>query len=90
MLNSETVPLDYIGGIQMLQSPLKGQSFMSPNDPKADNFKVDDLIDQNIKILYDGLIQEGLPDRFKDLLALIRAEERLADTDDDAGPAHDA
>lgn len=60
------------------------QDDLSPTDPG-----VDDLIDQNIKLLYDGLIQEGLPDRFKDLLAVIKAEDKLAENDDDAAGDRD-
>lgn len=51
---------------------------MSQKDHNREDPGVDDLIDQNIKLLYDGLIQEGLPDRFRDLLAMIRAEDSLA------------
>lgn len=51
---------------------------MSQNDLSRKDPGVDDLIDQNIKLLYDGLIQEGLPDRFRDLLAMIRAEDKIS------------
>jgi hypothetical protein len=52
---------------------------MSHDDQTPENPGVDDLIDQNIRLLYDGLIEEGLPDRFKDLLDVIRAEDRMRD-----------
>lgn len=45
------------------------------HDPIRDD--VDGLIDQNIKLMYQELLKEGLPDRFKDLLDVIRAEDRL-------------
>lgn len=51
---------------------------MSRNDQTHKDPGVDDLIDQNIRLFYDGLIQEGLPDRFRDLLAVIRAEDSLS------------
>lgn len=64
-------------------SPLKGQCLMSDDKKNADDTGVDDLIDQNIRLLYNGLIEEGLPDRFKDLLAMIRAEDHLRDQGQD-------
>lgn len=54
------------------------QDDQNPVDPGAD-----DVIDQNIRLLYNELINEGLPDRFKDLLALIRAEDRAIDQESD-------
>ncbi|MEL6573758.1 MAG: NepR family anti-sigma factor [Pseudomonadota bacterium] len=59
---------------------------MSRNDRSRDRPAVDDLIDQNVRLLYDGLIAEGLPDRFKELLNVIRAEDHQQGNlrDDDA------
>ena len=56
---------------------------MSHDDHSPEKPGVDDLIDQNIRLLYNGLIEEGLPDRFKDLLDLIRAEDRVRDAGSD-------
>ncbi len=53
---------------------------MSEDEFRADDPDVDKVIDQNIKLLYSVLINEGLPDRFKNLLAIIRAEDRDSDT----------
>ncbi|MCR9124653.1 MAG: NepR family anti-sigma factor [Rhodobacteraceae bacterium] len=33
------------------------------------------LIDANLKRVYSDLVQEELPDRFKDLLAVLKAQE---------------
>jgi len=45
---------------------------------------VDALIDMNLKVMYRDLINESLPDRFQDLLAVIKAEDQLkADKEDD-------
>lgn len=33
------------------------------------------LIDQNLKRVYSDLVQEELPDRFKDLLAVLKAQD---------------
>lgn len=38
---------------------------------------VDALIDMNLKFMYRELINESLPDRFQDLLAVIKAEDQL-------------
>lgn len=59
---------------------------MSRPDRSRDRPAVDDLIDQNVRLLYDGLIAEGLPDRFKELLDLIRLEDDQQEMsrDDDA------
>lgn len=37
--------------------------------------RVSDLIDQNLKMVYSDLVQEELPDRFKDLLAVLKAQD---------------
>lgn len=47
---------------------------------------VDALIDQNLKFMYRELLNESLPDRFQDLLAVIKAEDAInaaKDGDDD-------
>ncbi|MGC1260272.1 MAG: NepR family anti-sigma factor [Jannaschia helgolandensis] len=33
------------------------------------------LIDHNLKRVYSDLVQEELPDRFKDLLAVLKAQD---------------
>lgn len=37
--------------------------------------RVATLIDQNLKTIYSDLVQEELPDRFKDLLAVLKAQD---------------
>ena len=36
------------------------------------------IIDENLKLVYSDLVQEDLPDRFKDLLALLKAQDAEA------------
>jgi len=51
-------------------------------NPLSDD--VDSLIDMNLKSMYRDLINESLPERFQDLLAMIKAEDQLkADKEDD-------
>lgn len=59
---------------------------MSRKDRSTGPWADDGLIDRNVRLLYDGLIEEGLPDRFKDLIDQIRAEDHQQDKDrnDDA------
>ena len=45
------------------------------NDPKQADARVNALIDENLKRVYADLVQEELPDRFKDLLAVLKAQE---------------
>ncbi|SFI47995.1 hypothetical protein SAMN04488095_0994 [Jannaschia pohangensis] len=33
------------------------------------------MIDQNLKLVYSDLVREELPDRFKDLLAVLKAQD---------------
>lgn len=33
------------------------------------------IIDENLKMVYADLVQEDLPDRFKDLLVLLKAQD---------------
>ncbi|CUH38016.1 hypothetical protein JSE7799_01353 [Jannaschia seosinensis] len=40
------------------------------------------LIDQNLKLVYSDLVQEDLPDRFKDLLAVLKAQDAETGKDD--------
>lgn len=37
--------------------------------------RVATLIDQNLKMIYSDLATEELPDRFKDLLAVLKAQD---------------
>ena len=41
------------------------------------------LIDQNLRLVYSDLVQEDLPDRFKDLLAVLKAQDAEAGKDDE-------
>jgi hypothetical protein len=50
---------------------------MSEQDQDPRQGDVNALIDQNLKIMYQDLINESLPDRFRDLLAVIKAEDQL-------------
>ena len=43
-------------------------------DPKKS--RVAEQIDENLKRVYEGLLKEQVPDRFKDLLAKLREKER--------------
>lgn len=47
---------------------------MSRSDDKEKE-RVATLIDQNLKTIYSDLVQEELPDRFKDLLAVLKAQD---------------
>ena len=48
-----------------------------PNDTSDDRIKA--LIDDNLKRVYSDIVQEDLPDRFKDLLAILKAKEANVD-----------
>lgn len=37
--------------------------------------RIASLIDENLKLVYSDLVQEELPDRFKDLLAVLKAQD---------------
>ncbi|MBJ6373065.1 NepR family anti-sigma factor [Sedimentitalea arenosa] len=41
------------------------------------------IIDENLKLVYSDLVQEDLPDRFKDLLALLKAQDAETSHDED-------
>ena len=45
------------------------------DDEKAGDPRIAALIDHNLKLVYSDLVQEDLPDRFKDLLAVLKAQE---------------
>jgi len=57
---------------------------MAEDDHTGRDPDVDALIDHNIRLLYNGLVEEGLPERFEKLLALIRAEDQPTDPEDPA------
>ncbi|MEE4189677.1 MAG: NepR family anti-sigma factor [Roseobacter sp.] len=42
-------------------------------DKDAD--RIAQLIDDNLKLVYSDLVQDELPDRFKDLLAVLKAQD---------------
>ncbi|UYV38256.1 NepR family anti-sigma factor [Rhodobacteraceae bacterium D3-12] len=48
------------------------------NDPD----RIAELIDENLKLVYSDLVQEELPDRFKDLLAVLKAQDAEKDSAD--------
>ena len=50
---------------------------MAEDDKDPLSGEVDALIDKNLKMMYRELIDESLPDRFQDLLAVIKAEDSL-------------
>ena len=47
---------------------------MTDNKSKDDE-RIADLIDQNLKMVYSDLVQEQLPDRFKDVLDVLKAQD---------------
>ena len=57
------------------------QNGMSQSDNSLQGPDVDDLIDRNIRLLYSNFLDEELPDRFKDIIALIRDENPPDDED---------
>lgn len=84
-LGAETVIIQRMR-VRYTRDNLKGQSLMCRNDQSRDRAVDGDLIDQNVRLLFDGLASEELPDRFRELLALIRVEDHQQDEirDDDA------
>lgn len=50
---------------------------MAEDDQDPLRNDIDTLIDENLKVMYRELINESLPDRFQDLLAVIKAEDQL-------------
>lgn len=49
-----------------------------PGEPK----NLQDQIEKNLKKVFDDIAQEEVPDRFKDLLAQLRASEGKKDVAD--------
>lgn len=47
---------------------------MSQPDNNEDD-RIAALIDNNLKKVYSDIVQEDLPDRFKDLLAVLKAQD---------------
>ncbi|WP_179381108.1 NepR family anti-sigma factor [Jannaschia marina] len=47
---------------------------MTDPDNEVDK-RISALIDDNLKRVYSDLVQEELPDRFKDLLAVLKAQD---------------
>jgi hypothetical protein len=45
------------------------------DDEKMTDPRIAGLIDDNLKRVYSDLVQEELPDRFKDLLAILKAQD---------------
>lgn len=43
-----------------------------------------DAIDDNLKRVYDDMLSQEVPDRFKDLLAQLKAQDATAEGEDDA------
>lgn len=41
-----------------------------------------DAIDENLKRVYDDMLSQDVPDRFKDLLAQLKAQDSAADEAD--------
>ena len=41
--------------------------------------RADAIIDHNLKLVYSDLVQDELPDRFKDLLAVLKAQDAEGD-----------
>lgn len=43
--------------------------------------KSEEVIDQNLKRVYEEALEEGVPDRFRDLLDALRQQERQKGSD---------
>ena len=43
-----------------------------------------DAIDDNLKRVYDDMLSQEVPDRFKDLLAQLKGQDAKAEGEDDA------
>lgn len=48
---------------------------MMANGKDKDAARIDAIIDRNLKLVYSDLVQDELPDRFKDLLAVLKAQD---------------
>lgn len=44
-------------------------------DKNKEAERIEAIINQNLKLVYSDLVQEELPDRFKDLLAVLKAQD---------------
>ena len=51
-----------------------------PKTNQSPSPRVEALIDENLKLIYSDLVQDDLPDRFKDLLDLLKAQDVEAKT----------
>jgi hypothetical protein len=40
-----------------------------------DRERIEKIIDENLKLVYADLAEDELPDRFKDLLAVLKAQD---------------
>lgn len=49
------------------------------NSDDTPDDRIASLIDDNLKRVYSDIVQEDLPDRFKDLLAVLKAQESSAE-----------
>jgi len=47
--------------------------------PKPSKNPSEDVIDQNLRRVFDETLEEGIPDRFKDLLAQLKQQEKPTD-----------
>jgi hypothetical protein len=47
---------------------------MTQNDENS-KAAIEELINENLKRVYSDLVQEELPDKFKDLLDLLKAQD---------------
>lgn len=54
----------------------KRKPLMTENDAHNGEDRIAALIDQNLRRVYSDLVQEDLPDRFKDLLAVLKAQDK--------------
>lgn len=50
---------------------------MTQDNPKS---RVKEQIDQNLKRVYEDVLKEEIPDRFKDLLAQLREKDQKGGT----------
>lgn len=48
---------------------------------ETDAERIEAIIDHNLKLVYADLVQEELPDRFKDLLAVLKAQDAEKDSE---------
>jgi hypothetical protein len=49
------------------------------NEPNASN-KRSNVIDDNLRRVYEEALQEGVPDRFRDLLAALKEQDQSRDS----------